>query len=403
MKEVNLHPATIKHLKKGHPWITSDTYTRKFPSDEFLLGKDESGKAFCLFFHDRFHPTVKGRCLEIFSSFEAKSFNFKNILAERLKIAYQKRVELKLSEQRENYYLVFGEADNLPALFIQKLGKLIVIQYYSLFWEKYLPGIVAETKIALPESDYFSVQNRMVSPKESKPLFYNERFEKISPNLSNYYFTEFGYAIKLIDNSYDLGVFTDMSAVRAQLMPFFKENFSYLNLFCYTGAFSLLAHAKKASSVVNIDLSPKYLEIYKENLAKNSFNSENDLCLTQDVVSGLTSLVTQNKKFDFIICDPPSFSSDGEKSSSALNTYEKIIEKMIKLLNLNGYMLLFLNTHHISVQKFEMKILEFFNKQDNFAKNYRIIRKLKLSADCPSLTHFPEGNYLKGMLIQKVK
>ncbi|MFN8369676.1 MAG: class I SAM-dependent methyltransferase [Bacteriovoracaceae bacterium] len=401
MKEVKLHPATIKHLKKGHPWITSDSYTKKFPNDEFLLGRDEQGKPFCLFFHDRFHATVKGRLWELVDNFNLKNFNFIKQLTHRLELSFQKRTELKVHEERENFYLVFGEADNLPGLFIQHIGKIIVIQYYSLFWEKYLSTIVEVCHTHFGAIDSFSVQNRMVSPKESKPLFYNKAFEKITPNLSNYFFRELNYCLKLIDNSYDLGVFTDMSAIRAQISNNFKADFTYLNLFAYTGAFSLLAHSKGAKAVVSIDLSSKYLAIYKENLIKNNFNLENDLTLCQDVVSGLNSLIEQGRHFDFIICDPPSFSSDGEKSSSALNTYEKIIEKMVKLLNANGYLLLFLNTHHISAQKFEAKIAEYFNKFDNFNKNFKIVRKLKLARDCPTLPHFPEGNYLKGLLLQK--
>lgn len=113
----------------------------------------------------------------------------------------------------------------------------------------------------------------------------------------------------------------------------------------------------------------------------------------------LQKLLGENRSFEAIICDPPSASSDGKETSSALKAYEKLLPLMLKLLSTNGSLFVFLNTHTISWAKFEEKLKTIIAGSE-FNNKVIIGKRFKLSDDCKPLKGFHEGDYLKGLLIQ---
>jgi 23S rRNA (cytosine1962-C5)-methyltransferase len=190
-----------------------------------------------------------------------------------------------------------------------------------------------------------------------------------------------------------------MSAIRNQMRPYLEKSQSLLNLFSYTGVFSLFALKLGAKNIVSVDLSSKYLNWLLENIALNpGLNSElhSSLCMPSD--KALEKLINEQLKFEAIICDPPSASSDGITTSSALKSYEKLLPKMLKLLANNGSLFVFLNTHTISWSKFEEKLKQIIATTE-FANKVNIGKRFKLSEDCLPLKGFHEGDYLKGFLI----
>ena len=114
----------------------------------------------------------------------------------------------------------------------------------------------------------------------------------------------------------------------------------------------------------------------------------------------MATLISKGEKFEVIICDPPSASSDGNKISNALKSYENLLPLMLELLDQNnGKIFAFLNTHTISWNKFEEKLK---NIVDSSSYKNRIIigKRFKLSEDCAPLKGFHEGDYLKGFMIE---
>jgi 23S rRNA (cytosine1962-C5)-methyltransferase len=217
---------------------------------------------------------------------------------------------------------------------------------------------------------------------------------------SDFVLNEYGinYQIRLNEH-YDLGIYTDMSALRSQMRPYIQNATSLLNLFSYTGAFSLFALKLGALNVVSVDLSSKYLAWLDENILLNPLLNKNHhthLCMPTD--KALLKLISENKKFEVVICDPPSASSDGQVTSNALKSYEKLLPLMLNLLDKKGMMFVFLNTHTISWNKFEEKLQQIVSISD-FAKQINIGKRFKLSDDCLPLKGFHEGDYLKGILI----
>ena len=134
LNSYDIHPITIKQVSKGHPWILADKFTEKFnPRDNFIVGLNNK-RPFALFLHDPLHPQVKARLWSKEGNFEKQVRNFKTDLAARIHDSIQHRRDLKVLEQRENIYLIFGEADKLPGMNVQLLGDQLLFQFSGHFW-----------------------------------------------------------------------------------------------------------------------------------------------------------------------------------------------------------------------------------------------------------------------------
>ena len=162
--KVNLHPASCKYLKLGHPWITDDSYTKKFPKDAlFLIGVDEKNRQdVALLVNDPFHKTVKAR---LWSLDKAEwTLDFKDVLAKRIKTAID--IRRPLTSERENIFLINGESDGLPGLIVQQLKNELMIQYYAMFWKAQEPDLIFFLKENLPENISYGEIRLVVASKE---------------------------------------------------------------------------------------------------------------------------------------------------------------------------------------------------------------------------------------------
>lgn len=393
-----IHPVSFKLSFQGHPWITEDSYTKKFPNRALLIEGFSNKRRAGLFIHDPKHSKIKGR---FWTKNKLENLDaFKEDFISRLKVAIEKRVAKGILEKRQNVYLLFGEADNVPGLFIQKVGEEILIQFYSYFWQdqsSWLLNAIKETinyelKLNLSK-DHFWTQFRAEKSSEQRPPenFNKEIKEKIVE------FSEYGILYKAhFGVSYDIGIYTDMSAIRGKLHSYFEKASRVLNLYSYTGAFSLFALGTKAEDVVSVDLSKTYLEWLGENLALNGFEDKHKSVCTS-CMNALKNFTEAEKTFDLIICDPPSSSTDGKKKTQALTEYERTLPLMLRLLEKKGHIVLFLNTHTISKDKFKAKIKEILTTTNK----YSLVQELSLSDDCAPLKGFTEGNYLKGLIIRR--
>ena len=128
----DIHPISIKMLLQGNPWVTLDQYSEKFhPREKFVIALNRR-KPFALLIHDPQHKSVRARLWSKEGNFEKQIKSFKQDFTKRLDEAFRLRKNIKLLTHRNNFYLVFGEADKLPGLFIQFLNGEILIQFYKL-------------------------------------------------------------------------------------------------------------------------------------------------------------------------------------------------------------------------------------------------------------------------------
>ncbi len=397
--ECLIHPVSIKLLRSGHPWITTDNFSKKFPRhSEFIIATDDRKRPMALLIHDPYHKNIKGRVWTTKFPFEREAEHFTASLQARLDQAFEKRAKVSELKFRDNYYLVFGESDQLPGLFVQKLKDRVLIQFYTAFWNRYKSIIQTTIQEVFPEildeNIWFQLRG------ESRELQKLPQNALEADRKDEFHLQEFGiqYLIKL-GHSYDIGLYTDMSSVRHQLQGLIQNESEVLNLFSYTGAFSLWALKNGAKKTISVDLSPKYIEWLQQNLGLNpEIDSTKHESKIQSVDVALNDFIAENKRFNVVICDPPSSSSDGEKRVSAIKSYKDLLAKMDQVLDEKGKLLIFLNTHHVTAQKFDKSIQDYLNE---LKLNYKVVNRIGLNQDCPTQKNFPEGSYLKGLVLQK--
>lgn len=402
IKTYDVHPISIKLINRGHPWITKDKFSEKFhPNERFIVAANRS-RPFALLLHDPNHKFVRARVWSTHGNFQKQMKSFKAELAKRIQQALLKRKQQNYLDSRNHFYLIFGEGDQIPGVLVQYLNGEILVQFYMDFWNQY--------------KDFFlqnllkSVQTYFNEDVTSMNVWLQERTAQKKnaicqdPNISfrNVEIEEFGVKYKVcLGKYYDHGIYTDMAQVRSRLIDqkLLDNQESVLNLFSYTGAYSLLAMKLNAKEVHSVDLSEKYLEWLDENIKLNTeLNADTHHAHAVSTIDALKEFEKQNKKFSFIISDPPSSSSDGKKKTNALSDYSKTLPLMDKVISEDGKILVFLNTHKCTSRKFRERITQII--KDKKLK-LKISHKYYLAGDCPSTEKFPEGCYLKGLLLER--
>lgn len=332
---------------------------------------------------------------------QIKGFPFE--LRTRFGAAIKKRLKLLESSERENICLVFGENDFIPGLHITLLKDQLLVQLYANYWHRMKHVIIEEFQRALADNDLnlalkdFWFQDRNLG-RSAKFDRYALSGKKRTLKDQNVILQEFGTTYKCkINANYDLGLYTDMAPFRKKLGPEFKDK-KVLNLYSYTGAYSLHALRSGAAKAVSVDLSQEALNWLNENLELNpDLDQEKHQSLCLSVEKAMKQLEKQESRFDWIICDPPSASSDGKKMSNALKNYERLLPQMISLLqNETSKIALFLNTHQVSPKKFRSEIESILEKDQ---RGYTILSTFKNIEDGQSLPNFPEGHHLKGFVV----
>ena len=400
LKTYDLHPTSIKLIKNGHYWVTNDRFSEKFhPKEKFIIAADR-GRPFALLIHDPTHKTVRARLWAKSGNYSQMMKGFKNDLSNRMRKAIKKRKDKKILEKRNHFYLVFGEGDEIPGVFIKYFNGEILVEFYMNFWNQYKDFIIQNivkmvNEIFAKDLTVANVWTQERSKLQSKATCLDPMatYRRVDVN-------EFGINYKvLIGKHYDTGIYTDMAAIREKMRNHIKGSKSLLNLYSYTGAFSLFALNTGVEKVTSVDLSEEYLEWLDENIELNEdIDKSKHVSINASTKEAMTNLDESGEKFDFIIADPPSSSSDGNKRTNALADYQEILPKMEKLLEPHGKMMIFLNTHKHSHDKFKNKIKTIIQKGE---LPLEVKHHFFLTEDCPSKKGFPEGSYLKGMLIQK--
>jgi 23S rRNA (cytosine1962-C5)-methyltransferase len=169
-----------------------------------------------------------------------------------------------------------------------------------------------------------------------------------------------------------------------------------LNLFSYSGAFGVYAAAGGAASIENVDVSAKAMELAQTNHALNGLEA-NVRQTTADAFGYVRKLASERAQFDLIVCDPPAFAKSRGEVDRAARGYKDINLYAMKLLAPGGKLLTFSCSGHVSLDLFQ-KII--FSAALDVGRRVSILRRLTAGPDHPVSLYCPEGEYLKGFLLQ---
>lgn len=366
-----------KSLERFHPWVFSGSVERL--DGEALEGdlvriEDSKGK-------------FLGAGHLCSGSISVKVLTFKDELIDeawvldRLKRAQHLRTALALpSKQTNAYRLVHGEGDSLPGLIIDIYDKVAVVQPHSAGMEQLLPAINA----GLKSLGFKNVVHKGLGGEVAEVLT-GKVSERIKVN-------EHGMKLNVdVLTGQKTGFFLDQRDSRFLLQNFAKDK-TVLNVFSYTGGFSIAALMGGAKSAISLDSASKALTIADENAMLNEF-SDKHKSLKLDAVRYLEHM---EEDYDIIILDPPAFAKHKSARHNAIQAYRRINEQAIKRIRSGGFLFTFSCSQVIDKQLFQDIIA---SAAINAGRQVRILYHLRQPADHPVSVFHPEGEYLKGLVL----
>ena len=389
MKKITLKNGKEESILRHHPWIFSgaianvsddikegdlvEVYTSK--NKKIATGHYQIG-------------SIAVRILEFGDNPISDLFFEKKLIS-----AFKLRKALDLVRPDNNCYrLVHGEGDFLPGLIVDIYGDTAVMQAHS-------PGMhfermkIADTLISLPEAGI-----RNVYYKSDTTLPYKANLGQENGYLIGKYdgclAVENGLQFN-IDwlKGQKTGFFIDQRENR-KLLEKFSSKRMVLNMFCYTGGFSVYALRGMASKVVSVDSSSKAIELTDANINLNFPGDKRHVSIAEDAFKYLDSI--KQDEFDLIILDPPAFAKHRNALKNGLIGYRKLNLKAFEKIRKGGVIFTFSCSQVVTKEMFRLAV---FTAASQSGRKVRILHQLTQPADHPVDISHPEGEYLKGLIL----
>ena len=394
MKSLRLREGKERSLLRRHPWIFESAIA-KGGADAGETVRVESHKGEFLAWA-AFSPTSKIRARAW--SFDVNQRIDASFL--RAKIATALAVRARFDIQSDGQRLVHGESDGLPGLIVDRYGDTLVVQFLACGVERWKPQLIeallAETGLTklYERSDASSRELDGLKPATG----WLHGGEGASTELT---IREHGWRLGLsIAEGHKTGFYLDQRDSRQRFAEWVRRLGAQqvLNCFCYTGGFSVAALAGGAAEVLSIDSSGPALERARANVALNGFAPERAQFLDADVNSALRGFLKEGRQFDAIVLDPPKFAPTVAHAERAARAYKDINRLGLMLLRPGGLLFTYSCSGGISPDLFHKIVAG--AAADAGVDGY-VCERLGAAPDHPMTLEFPEGEYLKGLVVVK--
>ena len=388
-----LKPGRDKSLKLRHPWIFSGAIERgdgQPKSGETIKVLDADGK-FVAYAAYSPESQIRARVW----SFDASEGINAQFFERRIERALAARVPLQ-DAAHTGARLVYAESDGLPGVIADRYGNVVVLQLLSAGADRWR-DVIAQTLMSVTGARaVYERSDAEVRTLEGLPPRAGI-VTGVMPRTVTMFEGGLCYTID-IARGQKTGFYLDQRDNRALIRRLAKDK-RVLNAFCYTGGFSLAALAGGAVSVLSIDSAAEALALARENLTRNpALMADRAAWREGNVFAELRQLRDTGAAFDLIVLDPPKFAPTAAHVERAARAYKDINLWALKLLGPGGLLATFSCSGGISAEQFQ-KIVA--SAAIDAKVDAAIIGKLAASADHPVALNFPEGEYLKGLLIRK--
>ena len=389
MKTIKLRPGKEESLLRHHPWVFSGAIST-LPSDleegDEVCVTDSKGNVLGAGHYQI--GSIAVRILEF--GVESISDDF---FSRRLASAFALRQTLGLiREDNTCFRLVHGEGDFLPGLVIDIYGDTAVMQAHS-------PGMhfarhdIAEALTLLPDA-----RIRNVYYKSDTTLPYKAHLDPDNEYLIGNYDGNIALENGLQFNidwlkGQKTGFFVDQRENR-KLLEHYAKGRHVLNMFCYTGGFSVYAMRGGALSVDSVDSSSKAVALTDANIALNFPRDDRHHTHDVDAFKFLSDM--EADKYDLIILDPPAFAKHRGAIKNGLIGYRKLNARAFEKIKSGGVLFTFSCSQAITKDMFRMAV---FTAAAKSGRKVRILHQLTQPADHPVDISHPEGEYLKGLVL----
>ena len=388
-KSVILKRGKEESLLRFHPWVFSGAIAD-------IKGAPDEGDVVDVYTND-------GRWIAVghiqVGSIAVRVLSFKqekidaDFWFRRLKVAFDMRSSLGLTDREDHniYRLVHGEGDNLPGLVIDIYGHTAVLQAHSVGMHcnrmdiaealmrvmgDRIKGIYYKSETTLPFKADIDRGNGYImgGPTDDTPLEYGMKMP-----------------VDWISGQ-KTGLFIDQRENRALLERYSKGR-SVLNMFCYTGGFSLAALRGGAKLVHSVDSSARAIELTAGGVEDNFPGDTRHAAFAEDAFKYLERM---DPIYDLIILDPPAFAKHKDALKHALIGYRRLNQKAMEKIKPGGILFTFSCSQVVSKDQFRTAV---FTAAAQAGRSVKILYQLHQPADHPINIFHPEGEYLKGLVV----
>ena len=412
MTTVYLKPHKEESLLRFHPWVFSGAirsiqldadYPHAQPQEgEVVQVRDSNGKILGVGHYQIGSIAVR---ILAFGVGELPA----DFWQERIRAAYEVRRSLGLitietancqltTENCNNTYrLVHGEGDFLPGLIVDVYADTAVIQAHSIGMHCHRMEIAEAIVQVVPQVDkvYYKSDDTLPhkAPIQGERVGYLIGAEKADFN-GDFWAKENGLDFR-IDwlRGQKTGFFIDQRDNRS-LLEHYAQGKEVLNMFCYTGGFSVYALRGGAKLVHSVDVSQKAIDLVRSNVARNFGEHAPHEAFAEEAFEFMAK--NQNK-YDLIVLDPPAFAKHRDAVKNALRGYQRLNAKGIQAIRPGGILFTFSCSQAIDKDMFRLAV---FSAAAQVGRKVRILHQLHQPADHPINIYHPEGEYLKGLVLQ---
>jgi len=383
-----------KSLKRRHPWIFSGAIER-------VQGKPQAGETVRVLGGDKtvlalaaYSPSSQIRARVW--SFEPATEIGPEFLRERLARALALRDSLPAARHTNALRLVHGESDGLPGLVVDRYADVLVAQFLAAGVERWRDALLdALAELAGGEAIY---ERSDAEVRALEGLAPRTGFARGNRDAKRCPIIEYGLNFRVdVEEGQKTGFFLDQRENR-QRMRALASGRDVLDAFSYTGGFAIAALAGGAKRVLALESSLPALEVARENLAANPYDASRVEFRQADVFAHLRELRDRGARFDLVVLDPPKFAPTAAQAQNAARAYKDVNLLALKLLAPGGLLATFSCSGGVSGELFQSIVA---GAAVDAGVEGKILERYGAAADHPVALEFPEGDYLKGLLIAR--
>lgn len=411
MNKIILKKGRDESLRRFHPWVFSGAVNTidGSPKEGELVEVDSIDGHFLAYGHYQI-GSISVRILSFdiaFAPVEKSPYCFGldafglDFWVSRLSAAKAMRESLpvlSLSEGTNSYRLVHGEGDSLPGLIIDFYDGVAVMQAHSagMFLSR---NLIVEALKQCYGASLLAVYDKSEGTAPFKAGLeladgYLWRDPSYNPSLFERTVLENGHKFMVNwETGQKTGFFLDQRDNR-KMVGDNSHGRNVLNLFCYTGGFSVYALACGALSVTSVDSSQSAIDMVKKNIDINGFENSRHEEICADAIDYLK--VIPSGAFDLIVVDPPAFAKHRGALDNALRAYKRLNASAIEKVAKGGLIFTYSCSQVVDKQAFALAV---FSAAAMVGRSVRILRRLTQPADHPVNIYHPEGEYLKGLVL----
>lgn len=389
IRTLRLRRGKEESLDRFHPWVFSGALT-SMPDDidegDLVYIESADGRRIATG-----HFQIGSIAVRILT-FDNESID-DAFFRRRLREAFSLRQTLGLMRDDNNAFrLVHGEGDFLPGLVVDVYGPTAVIQAHSPGMH-FVRDIIARELVDIPDAGIRNVYYKSETTLPYKAHL-DSRNEYIIGSAENDIAVENGLRFH-VDwlRGQKTGFFVDQRDNRT-LLEHYARGRKVLNMFCYTGGFSVYAMRGGAVSVTSVDSSAKAVALTDANIALNFPDDLRHNAVAEDAFKFLDNI--SQDQYDLIILDPPAFAKHRSALHNALRGYQKLNAKAFQNIAHGGIIFTFSCSQAVSKEQFRLAV---FSAAAQTGRKVRILHQLTQPADHPINIYHPEGEYLKGLIL----